>query len=562
MRCAISSSDAPKATLRALYDIFKCIEDPTVEVGNDDKRNIRADDVERVVLGCLEEYWPPYANMVLPPIAEGFARRRLLTERAYRMARDHVTGFLTVKEAACYVGVTPVAGRENVYQCQRCADGLLERTAPEYVLKCGRCHYNAEFDVLARNETHHACTVYQLSVVCGLLNSFSYSQSFKKSFIPSECRGALHALKQLRGVSEAGASHQFISRVIGIGVDLLLSGLPETTLGLLRVQCGAPDVAALRDIFTNDSNYLWTTMLRIHVRQTVTEWLKSNTVSSGGMHIVTMPEALIVMAFQSLVKNFKGDSGYAKDVLRASKSDSPDSNVALLLFICESVVRMTYVERLLARPLTRAALDVFMVDYATPSENSNKSMSACTTDGVLDHCSGVKSEVVEPKSVASDEDDGRSLSPETAAPVSSFNRGRKRQRSPLPPYPRSAADSVVQSDSSFSPFYSDDESVEMSASAIRAESIAFETIDEGDVKMVRSAYFWASHCEVYGIGNMEEHTVEIEEDGVKSVVQPPPASFWAREVHGATHDGMLLTNVINDFVEKLLALSATVRAVK
>ncbi|AAZ10575.1 SNF2 DNA repair protein, putative [Trypanosoma brucei brucei TREU927] len=555
VRCALRSNNISRDTLQELYNLLASAS-ADVNIGTGDA--VTAADVEAVMLKCMESYWPPYAGMALPAPTKGAEQRRSLAERALRVAGEHTTGFVLPREAARYVGISPLTDRCDVYQCQRCNDGLMERMLPEYVLKCGRCHYNAEFDLQSQPETHHACAVYQFSVVCGLLDAFSHFESLKKAFVPLECRGVLHALRRLRQLSKVYTPKEFISSVLRFGVESFLQELPEPTLGLLRLQCGAKDVDTLKDILLSDSSFALSNCVHTHVRQMLINWLKSNTVASSGMHIVTMPEALIILALQLLGKRYKGENGFAKDVLSEAQSGNLCGNAALLRFVCDAVVKLKYIERLLERPLTRATLDAFMMDYATPSGGSSESEGSKPDEQL----NGQEKSDDEESKVDEEDEEMHSLSTNSASSPSFRPDSRKRQRSPSLCMSEATVLSTVQS-SSYSSCYPGGESLETSVSEDRAESVAYEAMEEGDIQMVRSAHFWASHCEVYGISSTETHTIQIDGEGcTANVLHPPPNSFWAREVHGATHDGMRISSVIDLFLEKLFVLSASVRVIK
>ncbi|PBJ72884.1 hypothetical protein BCY84_14972 [Trypanosoma cruzi cruzi] len=549
----------PRGVLQALCRIF------VSSGGRDDGEKSTeslAVEAEKAVTRCIEGIWPPCEGMTIPEAPADLEVRRCLTERAYRTARERTSGFFSLKEAAKYLGLRAVHGRRDLYHCKRCSDGLLDRTPPDAVLRCGRCHYNAEFDLQTCVDTRHACTLYQLSVLLGLLDAFSVSRSFTTAFVPSACRDVLQVLRQLRHSHTVEMSNNFVSDAVSMGIDVLISGLPEKTVTLLCLQCGVTDMTALKSFLVADSSRVWSAVLRSHVRQLVMDWFKATTAMGPKAQAMAMPEMTVVLALQSLARKYGGGGAYAKDLLLGS---TQGQEALKLRFICDGLVKLIYAERLLANPLTRATLDAFMMEYATPSESSDGSGSENSdhksSGGRRSRGSSTRGRRRgEFESCSNASCSSNSLS---VASVSRRVCARKRRRHAS--QSSSSYSNASVASSSFSSCYSDDDDGENTASDSKsvAERARRELIESEEVLRLRSVQYWAAYCEVYGTCSIESLTVMVEdEENGMTILPPPPNSFWVSEMKRVTREGMRLDSVVNEFLAKVMALSTAMRVIK
>ncbi|KAG8349064.1 Type III restriction enzyme res subunit SNF2 family N terminal domain [Trypanosoma vivax] len=575
MSLALRGGRLSDDALRVLYLLFSS--------ANADGRHMpltSASEVEQAVLHCMEEHWPQNGSVALLTSSvtkEDIVEKRRLLDMALKSAREHASGFITTNQAARFVGAQPVVGRRDVYRCQRCTDGVVERVPPEFLLKCVSCHCSVEFEVQTRTGTHHACTLYQMSVVCELLGNISHSRSFRREFIPSSCRGLLHALGQLQKpptVTSEG-SQDFILNALQIGIDVFLSGIPESTLQLMRIQCGVTSTEALRGLLIVDSSSIWSSMLQAHVREKATEWLKSTMTKGTEMLVGRMPEVLIRLALQSLARKYESTVGYARDLYLLpldAFGGAQSTETVMLRFMCNGLVNLNYAERLLARPLTRAALDAFRMDNVTPSSSSASndtaiSGNASTTKG-REQGPGVRWNDAATLSVATSRASSPSHSSVSVSYTERHPRAMKRRRSQSLSLSCSTDVAGEGTSSTYCSMYSEDDVKSSLGSVNRAESATAPTavadvVEAEEVHMVRSTHYWAAHCEVYGTSIVESQTVmcEDEENGV-SILQPLSRNAWTTGVRGATRDGMQLSRVADIFFDKILALAGKVRVIK
>ncbi|KAH9598699.1 SNF2-related [Trypanosoma melophagium] len=531
--------------------------------------------LESMLVRYLESFWPPGDGLQLQPppytIADIEAKEKL-TERAYRTASERTGGFLTAKEAAKFIDLRSVRGRRDLYHCKRCNDGLLDRTPPDLLLKCTRCHYSAEFDVQTHITTRHACVLYQLSVMCELLDAFSISRSFTTAFVPRACRDVLQVLRQLRQTSSMHKSRKFIAVTVSAGVDVLLRLLSDDDVMRVCVQCGVAEAETLRRLLAADSNGVWSASLRTHVRRAVTEAVMGTATikTTTNMTTMAMPEMLIRLGLQSMMRGFNSGETYAKDVLLGGEQTEEAS---MMRFICDGLVKLNYAERLLANPLSRALLDAVMMDYDSPSDGNNSTSSDSDKNR---NVNGNKhsSHGTEKYEEGGESDSSASVS---IASVARRVRAKKRQRSPTCNSSPCSSFSPAQSStlSSFNSCYSDedDDDVDNSSNDSRrsrasvarnaANRAQRELMESEEVLRLRSVHYWAAYCEVYGTCSMASLTVMIEdEENGMCILPPPPNSFWVSEVKGGTREGMQLLTVFDVFLEKIMTLSTGVRVIK
>lgn len=290
--------------------------------------------------GCLEEQWPPFEGLALPPQHLQLEREEMKLERAYSAAtRANVAGVFPLGEAAELLRLPRYRQGHHTYGCARCHHLLLHRVDATH-LECSRCHYNAEFEIRADVRTQQQATLYQLAVVTNLLDAFSTTRSFATSFSPAEC-GDVSAV--LREVHSSQAALEFVRQTMREGVRVVLNEFPPLIVRLMGLQLGTgEDVEALARLLRTNGRYAVHTNMREHLRQRLAQAFADFVFPSTLTQLAAMPLLFIVAALHYTARH--ENLTYAHELLL---EEYATPHRKLLRFASDALVKILYVERLL-----------------------------------------------------------------------------------------------------------------------------------------------------------------------------------------------------------------------
>lgn len=296
--------------------------------------------VLRALVGCLEEQWPPYEGLTLPPQHLQLDREEMRMERAYTAAaRAHTEGLLPIGEVAELLRLPRYRQGHHAYGCARCHHLLLHRLDVTH-LECPRCHYNAEFEIRADARMQQQTTLYQLSVVANLLDAFSIAKSFATSFSPADCADVSAVL---RVVHSSQAVLEFVRQVMREGVRVFINEYPPVLVRLMGLQLGTgSDVEELSRLLWANGRYAAHTNMREHLRQRLAQAYADFVHPSKLTRLAAMPVIFIVSALHYFVRHEK--LTYAHELLL---TEYATPHRKLLRFASDALVKMLYVERLL-----------------------------------------------------------------------------------------------------------------------------------------------------------------------------------------------------------------------
>ncbi|KPA80279.1 hypothetical protein ABB37_04574 [Leptomonas pyrrhocoris] len=294
----------------------------------------------RTLIECLEEQWPPYEGLTLPPQHLQVDREEMRMERAYNVAaRAHTEGLLPLGEVAELLHLPQYRQGHHAYGCARCHHLLLHRLDATH-LECPRCHYNAEFEIRADARMQQRTTLFQLSVVANLLDAFSITKSFATSFSPADCADVSAVLRE---VHTSQAVLEFVRLVVREGVDVFLNEYPPVLVRLMGLQLGTgEDVGDLSRLLLANGRYAAHTNMREHLRQRLAQAFADFVHPSKLAQLASMPFMFIVSALHYFARYDK--LTYAHELLLEEFS-TPHRK--LLRFASDALMKVLYVERLL-----------------------------------------------------------------------------------------------------------------------------------------------------------------------------------------------------------------------
>jgi SNF2 family DNA or RNA helicase len=301
---------------------------------------VMAHNVLWALVGCLEEQWPPYEGLTLPTQHLQLDREEMRMERAYSAAaRAHTVGLLPLGEVAELLRLPRYRQGHHSYGCARCHHLLLHRLDATH-LECPRCHFNAEFEVRADARVQQQTTLYQLSVVANLLDTFSITKSFATSFSPADCADVSAVLREVR---TSQAVLEFVRQVMGEGVRVFLSEYPPVLVRLMGLQLGTGgDLEELGRVLCANGRYASHTNMREHLRHRLTQAYADFVHPSKLAQLAAMPFMFVVSALHHFARY--ENITYAHELLVV---EYPTPHRKLLRFASDALVKVLYVERLL-----------------------------------------------------------------------------------------------------------------------------------------------------------------------------------------------------------------------
>ncbi|KPI84678.1 hypothetical protein ABL78_6272 [Leptomonas seymouri] len=573
--------------------------------------------VLRALVGCLEEQWPPYEGLALPPLHLQLDREEIRMERAYHAAaRAQTEGFLSIGGVAEVLRLQQYRQGHHTYGCARCHHLLLHRLDATH-LECPQCHYNAEFEVRADARLHQQATLYQLSVVANLLDAFSITKSFATSFSPADCADVSAVLRE---VHTSQAVLGFVRQVMREGVHVFLNEYPPVLVRLMALQLGTDgDLEELRRLLLANGRYAAHTNMREHLQQRLARAYADFVYPSKLAQLASMPFMFIVSALHYFARHDK--LVYAHELLL---SDHPTPHRKLLRFASDALVKVLYVERLLQHCKEKPQALLPAVPGASAAATTTGELSSVNMGGVMSGgaTAGVTErdeDTVSLRSLLTAASSSPSSSPVSLSSSRSrsgsdsgedANRGRgaatlvagapcARVVHPVLYGSSSDADdesgtgstSVTRSSSSsFHSAYSEDresfpndsdaegdeaernEPVSLDAAGTWLEALAkneaethaptAEELESEAVLQQRVAQYWIAFCEVYGTHSAETLTVLVENEvSEMKPLPPPPLPLWVSQVAHTTLVGLRVVDMLDLFLKKLLELSQRVRLI-
>lgn len=229
--------------------------------------------------------------------------------------------------------------------------GSTKQSSPD--LQCPRCHYNVSFHIQHHPQTHHRAALYQLSVVCNLLDAFSVGRSVQVPF--TGCRSVWAALQQLP--SSLPVLH-FVDTCLNKGIRDLTLEIPAETLWLLITQSGAQDAHHLASLLHCNSYLLFAQNIRENVRRGVQEACRSVVGPAEKLVNSSMPFLLLILAlhcaalsegathaFQLLETSSVSGESAATPSRSGNLLPTMSDRRTLLRFVCDGLVKLCYIEK-------------------------------------------------------------------------------------------------------------------------------------------------------------------------------------------------------------------------
>lgn len=512
----------------------------------------------------FDDLWPPYEGFALPPMELNIAEETRQMGRAYRHAANVGTtvGLFTIAQVADFLKLPLSQKGRGFFGCARCRGPTLRRVDESH-LECPSCHYNVEFEVRVNARLQQQSSLYQLSKVCSLLDSFSISKTFAVCFSPADYSDTIGALQSVSG---SRAVFNFISQAMEEGVRVMVEEFPPMTINLLGIQIGAgPDMDALQRILLANGCYAYQTYVRRHVQERVAQSFSDFVSPSKLAKLSGMPLMPILAALYYAARN----EGllYAHELL---EDGWKTPNRRLLLFASDALVKIRYVERLLEYcrekpeppppkvPLAEAAA----TDAPPPNARSllpllTMSSSSSSEDAVSAERSSSSRSQLHGSSSASCS--SSSPSSRTGSVDSSVYSCYSKDRESFKDVEsRKVSPTISEDGASIGSWVVD---LIGNGTAFNGSSTA-QQLEGEEVLQRRSGQYWVAYCEVYGTHRAETSSVAVEDETHGTLfLSEPPLSFWVSHVAPTSVTGMRVDEMLDNFVDRLLKLSTGMRLV-
>lgn len=424
------------------------------------------------LLAFLEEEWPLFAGFRRPPLPFSLGREEDVHANGLAVARrrcsppmytpgplfpvEEVIGRLRLRKVSRFFKGDASAedapsdlipGQSTtMFVCPRCAHGRLtmhrEMSANEHdggrdpsmhdgaggeasryrFSFCPSCHFDVVSSLKTDPSTHHHATVYQISVVCHLLEVFNIAETLLLPSAPAA--DSADAVLQILATTPIHRSPQqhWVDSCLRDGASVWCS-MPSHAAAvevgsLLRLQSGAGDVGELQRLLCANSKWLWSENIKEHLRdlmmrvyQDQLTRLMPDVIDGLGIHsgfsasevaskqhpllaftsvpLVLLPLALYASAYaihihyahellnwavsdangteatEGVSNYIGGEPSPLFEVHCASRTTS--HHVTLLQCACDGLVKLLYIEKLLRHPVVDPPSTVTEEEQESPT---------------------------------------------------------------------------------------------------------------------------------------------------------------------------------------------------
>lgn len=557
------------------------------------------DDIIERVLGYLDEVWPAYTGFKRPRLPFDRVKEEQLVQRTLLRARSSSSlhsrqnpnprRLLSRQEVVTVLKLQLYHGDHNLLACPRCSALLSDVAASgnaaaisscrSGAMRCSKCHFNTSFSVQTHPSFEHHAMIFQLALVLNLLDAFSVSRSFCCAAIVA---AATHTtvLETLRYREETQVPVlQVAERCLKLGSEEFCRIYSSDLVKMIVIECGAEDVSQLPRLLVANGRLLWQTNTRESLRRRVTEETRL-LFPHWGQQIPSLPALLLFIAFQEAVRAVH--ARYACELISGVNHGEESPSFQLLRFISESLVKLKYLEKVLAneKRSSSGALASKHLPVAAADDEEGKRLSS-PTDSIGELLAESFSEEDEaPQPLPCGPPSTSIPLPEEARDEMSIEMEDVEAPSEESPDDDAPSVRLASSGSSFGSCYSADrESFGSGSSGDRegelpdlenqepdgtsrqppSSSLPEELDEEAKTQQdLRAACFWAAHCEVYGTYQSVSLEVMVD-DGVRAERLPTPSPIaWGpllEDPTTTTVKGLTIQEVVDVFWRRLESLA-------